>query len=349
MKVRSKKTDSDCIGSKRKCRRVIVGICVCVCVSAISMFAGFEYGLYSLKMQSTAGSDSGYDDGGRILQDEVSYQGKTYKLNKEIYTILCMGLDTENDMSEMGDVCGTGAQSDANFLIILDKKQNKMRLVAIPRDTMTDLETFYMTGEPLGLLKDHLALQYAFGNGGTESCELMERTVSRLFYNLPVDAYVAFSLNSIKNLNGMVGGVTVEIQQDFDTFKAGETVTLNNDQAYRFIRWRDCEESYSAQYRLQRQKQYLVAFIDKALEETRQDIRTPFQMYNGISDSILMNLSKVQMASLVLLGLKCDFTADDLIIIPGEQVQGEYYEEFHVNEDAFYEMVLDLFYTMEDA
>ena len=58
---------------------------------------------------------------------------------------------------------------------------------------MTDLETFYMTGEPLGLLRDHLALQYAFGNGGIESCKLMERAVSRLFYDFPVDAYVAFS------------------------------------------------------------------------------------------------------------------------------------------------------------
>lgn len=34
--------------------------------------------------------------------------------------------------------------------------------------------------------------------------------MSRLFYDFPVDAYVAFSLNSIENLNGMVGGVTVE-------------------------------------------------------------------------------------------------------------------------------------------
>jgi len=214
---------------------------------------------------------------------------------------------------------------------------------------MTDLETFYMTGEPLGLLRDHLALQYAFGNGGIESCKLMERAVSRLFYDFPVDAYVAFSLNSIENLNGMVGGVTVEIQQDFDDFKAGDTVTLNNEQAYHFIRWRDCEEAYSAQYRLQRQKQYLVAFIEKAMTATKQDMRTPFRMYNSISDSMLMDLSKAQMMSLVMLGLNCDFTEEDLLVIPGEQVQGQYYEEFHIDEQAFYELMLELFYTAEDA
>ena len=173
--------------------------------------------------------------------------------------------------------------------------------------------------------------------------------MSRLFYDFPVDAYVAFSLNSIENLNGMVGGVTVEIQQDFDDFKAGDTVTLNNEQAYHFIRWRDCEEAYSAQYRLQRQKQYLVAFIEKAMTATKQDMRTPFRMYNSISDSMLMDLSKAQMMSLVMLGLNCDFTEEDLLVIPGEQVQGQYYEEFHIDEQAFYELMLELFYTAEDA
>ena len=53
---------------------------------------------------------------------------------------------------------------------------------------------------------------------------------------IPGGCLCAFSLNSIENLNGMVGGVTVEIQQDFDDFKAGDTVTLNNEQAYHFIR-----------------------------------------------------------------------------------------------------------------
>ena len=52
-------------------------------------------------------------------------------------------------------------------------------------------------------------------------------------------------------------------------------------------------------------------------------------MYNSISDSMLMDLSKAQMMSLVMLGLNCDFTEEDLLVIPGEQVQGQYYEEFH--------------------
>ncbi|MFR5450592.1 MAG: hypothetical protein ACLTIG_04125 [Roseburia hominis] len=158
---------------------IVLGVLALAAVAGVA--GGYYYGLHSLKLQAVQGSDSGYSNDERTLDDKISYQGKTYVRNRDIYTVLCMGLDTENDMSEAGGASGSGAQSDANFLAIIDKKQKKIRLVAIPRDTMTDLETFYMTGEPLGLLRDHLALQYAFGNGGIESCKLMERAVSRLF------------------------------------------------------------------------------------------------------------------------------------------------------------------------
>lgn len=323
---------------------LLLVIIVCAAAGGIWLFA-----MHSLEKHAVCGTDSGYEIDGRVLEDTILYHGKTYRRNEEITTILCMGLDTENDMKAAGGVIGSGAQSDANFLVVIDSQQKKLRIVAIPRDTMTDLETFYMTGEPLGLLQDHLALQYAFGDGGTKSCELMERAVSRLFYNLPIDAYATFRLNSIESLNEMVDGVTVFLEQDFENYHAGETVTLNNEQAYRFVRWRDCDEAYSAQYRLQRQKEYLTAFVEKVIGETRADLRTPFRMYAGVSDSVLTNLSRTQILSLALTGISCEFSEESLQVVPGEQVMGDYYEEFHVDEKQFYEMILDLFYIGEDS
>ena len=330
------------------CRILLAVLLLVIIVCAAAGGIWFS-AMHSLGKHAVCGTDSGYETDGCVLEDTVLYHGKTYRRNEKISTILCMGLDTENDMKSAGGVIGSGAQSDANFLVVIDREQKKLRIVAIPRDTMTDLETFYMTGEPLGLLQDHLALQYAFGDGGTKSCELVERAVSRLFYNLPIDAYVTFSLNSIESLNGMAGGVTVFLEQDFENYHAGETVTLNNEQAYRFVRWRDCDEAYSAQYRLQRQKEYLTAFVEKVIGETRADLRTPFRMYAGISDSVLTNLSRTQILSLALTGISCGFSEESLQVVPGEQVMGDYYEEFHVDEEQFYEMILDLFYIGEDS
>lgn len=330
-------------------RRILLALAVIVVLGIAILFLFCRMGLNSLKKQAVTSASWEADAGEnrRVLGDVVTYQGKEYRRNEEMYVILCMGLDTENDMVEAGGLMGTGAQSDANFLVVVDAATRKLRVIAIPRDTMTEIETFYADGEPLGLLTDHLALQYAYGDGGARSCELMQCAVSRLFYDLPIDAYVTFSLNSIESLNGMVGGVTVEIQEDFDEFKAGETVTLTNEQAYHYIRWRDCEEAYSAQSRLERQKQYLTAFIEKAVAATRQDITTPFGMYAAVSDSMLINLSDTQIFSLVLLGLACDFGEDSFYVVPGEQRIGSYYEEYYVDEEKFYEMMLDIFYVSD--
>lgn len=329
--------------------RVLFALFAVILLCVVILFLFYQCGLHSLKKQAVTSEMWETDEGKnkRVLDELVSYQGKEYRRNEDVYVILCMGLDTENDMVAVGTEMGTGAQSDANFLVVVDEKKKKMSIIAIPRDTMTEIETFYADGEPVGLITDHLALQYAYGDGGTRSCELMECAVSQLFYALPIDAYVAFSLNSIEALNGMVGGVTVEIQEDFDGLKAGETVTLSNEQAYRYIRWRDCEEAYSAQGRLERQKQYLRAFIEKTVAYTRQDITKPFAMYDAVSDSILMNLSDTQILSLILLGIRCDFGEDSFYVVPGEQRMGSYYEEYYVDEQKFYEMLLEIFYVRD--
>lgn len=340
-------------GKKRRWGRYVFATVAGLALAVIAAGALLYFGsLRSLKGQAvTSDAWETYDSelGERVLPDTVSWNGREYRRNEKIYTILCMGIDTENDMVAEGTGMRSGAQSDANFLVVVDAKQDKLSVLAIPRDTMTEIACFDTEGTSTGVIKDHLALQYAYGDGGSRSCELMQQSVSRLFCHQPVDAYVTFSLNAIEALNGMVGGVSVVLMEDLDGHREGEEITLNNEQAYQYIRVRDCAEDYSAEYRLQRQKQYLTAFIEKVIAYTKEDIRTPFRMYEQVSDSVLTNLSDAQILSLVLLGLQCDFSEESLYIVPGEQVLGGYYEEYHVDEQGLYELILEIFYLEEDG
>ena len=79
---------------------IVLGVLALAAVAGVA--GGYYYGLHSLKLQAVQGSDSGYSNDERTLDDKISYQGKTYVRNRDIYTVLCMGLDTENDMSEAG-------------------------------------------------------------------------------------------------------------------------------------------------------------------------------------------------------------------------------------------------------
>lgn len=295
-----------------------------------------EIGKYQLKRQAVTAS-------GEKIPETVVHNGQTYHYNTDLYVILCMGIDTTNDMVRDGEV-GNARQSDANFLVILDRKNKTIKVVAIPRDTMTIIDFYDDQGRYAMSAKEHFALQFAYGDGGKASCVMTERTASRLMYGIPIHAYVCFNLRAIEVLNGMLGGVTVVPEEDFEDLRAGESITLNNEQAYRYVQSRDVDEACSAEGRLVRQKQYLTAFIQKAVMCTKADIHVPFQIYDQVSDHMITNVSDIQLFTLLMMGLQCEFTEESFYVVPGEQQIGNVYEEYHVDEEALYEMVLDVFY-----
>ena len=73
---------------------------------------------------------------------EVTYQGEKYVYNEELVSILFLGVDKEafEEGGTVGD--GKAGQADALFLLVLDTKTGKSRLIAISRDTMTDVNVY---------------------------------------------------------------------------------------------------------------------------------------------------------------------------------------------------------------
>lgn len=322
---------------RKRIRRIMYAIAGFLIICVLMVVTVCRAGRYLLKSQAVTASGSGYSD------LTISYNGVDYSYNKNLYVIFCMGIDTINDMVRDGEI-GNPRQSDANFLIILDEEKDNVSIIAIPRDTMTEIDIYDVTGRYIETTEEHFALQYAYGDGGRTSCEMTEFTASRLLYGIPINGYVCFNLRAIEVLNGMIGGTPVTPAEDFEELKAGETVTLSNEQAYRYVQLRDCEEDYSAAKRLERQKQYLQAFIQKAAACTKDDLRVPFRIYDQVSDHMITNISDIELMSLTVMGLQCDFSEIDFYVVPGEQQLGEVFEEYRVDEEALYKMILELFY-----
>ena len=79
---------------------------------------------------------------------EVTYQGEKYVYNEDLVSILFLGVDKE--AFEEGGMVGDGkaGQADALFLLVLDTKTGKNRLIAISRDTMsTSIQTLEILSE----------------------------------------------------------------------------------------------------------------------------------------------------------------------------------------------------------
>ena len=208
-------------------------------------------------------------------------------------------------------------------------------------------------GIDMGPLKTQICLQHAFGDGKRLSCSKTVDAVSGLFQNIPISGYLAMNMGGIPQMNDAVGGVEVTVQQDISfpkagvNLKKGQKVTLNGTQAYYYLHGRDTEEYDSATKRLQREEQYIVAYMDKLKKVSTENPDQVTEIYNSVSDYLV---TSVDFTSMIEQLMNYGFSEDQMYTVPGKTVEGKpidgkRYEEYHVDEDAMEELIMKVFYT----
>ena len=291
-----------------------------------------------------------------ILEDEgetITYKGETYLYNENVTAVLCMGIDREDIEGNVSTI-GQSGQADMLMLAILDTENGNVNLWNISRDSMTDVDIYNVDGDYIRTESLQACLAYAYGDGQKTSCENTVRAVSRLLYGMPIQSYAAIDLDAIRPLNDAVGGVEVMIHEEDilpPRFKPGTTVLLQGDDVEAYVRSRRTEQPDEPidtnNNRMARQRQYMMNFIQKALQMTKEDLTTPVKLFNIAmeDDHMITNLNMQKVAYLTTVFSKVNFTEESFRTVPGEVVAGEEYAEYHVDDEALYQMILDTFYV----
>ena len=279
--------------------------------------------------------------------DAIVYDGKSYVYNDHLTNYLLLGVDTDGSIQEKKEP-GSAGQSDSVFLISYDRVKETTVGLAIPRDTITQIEKFTPGGESLGFYSDHLNLQYAYGDGKRKSCELTSAAVSRLLSGLPVGGYAAINLDSIPRLTQLLGGVEVTVPDDSlsgknPDFVKGNKVVLDETNTETFVRSRDRQIEQSAITRMNRQKVFLEAFASKLAQEQKKDASTVTRLFETMKTEMVTNMSNDQFVDIAVAE-----RSGGIQTIPGETGHEEVYDVYRVDDAALYKMVLELFYTQTE-
>lgn len=277
----------------------------------------------------------------------ISYNGKNYVYNKNLDVYLFMGIDKEGPVEAAEDYV-SGGQSDAMFLFVMDREKEEVSVVSINRNTMTRVKTYSESGTDTGYVEAQICVQHGFGDGKKLSCSLAEKAVSHLFYNLPIDGYLAINVGAVPILNDSIGGVEVTVLNDLSypeknvELLAGDVVTLSGEEAYIYLRGRDTKEFDSSTLRLRRQEQYITAYLDKLEGIMKGSSSKLVSMYETLSPYIVSNMQVTELLEEIT---SYEYSQERLYTVPGETVMGEKFEEFHVDEDALYELIINVFYV----
>ena len=277
----------------------------------------------------------------------VLWNGKEYEYNDHLSNYLVLGIDTrEKTETSVGQA--DAGQADAIYLVSRDRVKNTVTVISVPRDTMTEIETFTPGGESLGKSTDHISLSYAYGDGGHESCRLAREAVSNLFYGLPIQGYCAVNMDGISALVQSVGTVTVTVPNDsleaeYPEFTAGSQVTLNEENTEIFVRYRDTDERQSALARMERQEEFIRALGAAVKALAAQDSGFAGQLYETMRPYMVTSMGNDEFVR--LMQSAAEGGASEGWTVPGQPVDGQYYDEYHVDDEALYEKIIETFYT----
>lgn len=290
-------------------------------------------------------SDTG-DNVEKWQEGLVEYKGENYIYNSKLKIYLLMGIDNEGPVETAKDSV-SGGQSDAMFLLVSDEENEKLSVISINRNTMTEVEVYDKTGNQVGKWNAQICVQHGFGDGKKLSCIRSVNAVSKLFNNIPIYGYIAINMGAIPALNDAVGGVTVKVLSDLNysdrnvNLKKGEEVKLNGNEAYCYLRGRNINEFDSASDRLRRDEQYLMNFMKILKNEETADVNKAVRVYNSISDYLVTN---VDFKEVMKNFMDFEVQKEDIYTVPGKTTMGEEFEEYHVEDDEFRDLIMKVFY-----
>lgn len=278
----------------------------------------------------------------------LTRDGVEYFPRQDITVVMVLGIDREGPVADSGSYQNPGA-ADLALLLVFDHLDRSCDVLQLNRDTMVTMPVLGLGGRPAGETYGQLALCYTYGSGLEDSCENAKQTLSNLLYGLKIDYYVAMHMDAIPIFNDAVGGVTVEVTDDFSQVDPSiplGAVTLQGDQAVSFVRSRHGVGDQLNLSRIRRQQDYAQGFLDAF--RARQEEGTGFvlEAYEAASPYLITDCSPAAVSAMV--ERYGDYDLAGIVTPPGENVLGEEYFEFHLDEQALDAIILDLFYAPKE-
>jgi len=279
-----------------------------------------------------------------LVSKTVTRDGIDYFPRQDITVVMALGID-ERGPVQSSDSYRNHGESDAVILMILDHKEESCTLLCLNRDTMVNMPVLGLGGKKAGTFYGQLALAHTYGDGLHNSCENTRQTISDLLGGITIDHYVAMNMEGISILNDAVGGVTVDVVDDFSKVDPSITgrVTLNGMQALTYVQTRHDVGDQLNITRMGRHETYMRGLMTAIRQKMDNSDTFALDLYSKMEAYIVTDSSATVISSLME---RCsDYTLKEIVIPEGENVLTEEYYEFYVNEETLEDLTLRLFYA----
>ncbi len=321
--------------SKRKKLIIVLSLFLVFVITLVSsFFIMVKIGEIRLR-NSLVSSQKVHDDDSEEKFDVIYHNGKKYKYNTDLINLLLIGIDADNKDKE------SQGQADALYLVSVDNKKNKVKIVGISRNTMCDFGMVGIDGEIYSTEHGQICLAFAYGNDDMQSSKNCVDAVSNLLYNVPINGYYTLYLDAISKLVDAVGGVEVAMDKnDVDTrfYNANsKSIVLDGKTAYSYVQAR----GNSNGPRVERHKKFIAGFIKSAKKSVAKDLTLPFKLANEMKK---YSVTDIDITSAVYLATEAINWDIEFVNIKGEYGVEDGWETFTVDDADLKDVIIGNFY-----
>ncbi len=327
--------------SKRKVKRTPIVISIMLILVLVICYSGYRI------VGMLSPMDNG--DGGPVIDTKtIVKDGVSYYPRHDITVIMLLGIDQKGTVVDSGSYNNKG-QADMVALAVFDEADKTYSILLLNRDTMVDIPILGLGGKSAGTIHAQLALSHNQGSGLWDSCENVAKTLNMFLGNFTIDHYFSLRMDGISVLNDAVGGVKVNVTDDFSqidpTIKKGEMV-LKGEQALSYVRIRKDIGDQLNVSRMERHKEYMNNFFEAFKSKLEDDGDFVKDAYDSVKDYIVSDCDLKSLSSLI--GRYSDYTLKEIVTPDGENKKGTTYMEFNVDEEKLQDLIIDMIYKKVD-
>lgn len=275
----------------------------------------------------------------------ITRNGIDYYPRQDVTVMLVIGTDQSGPVKS-SNYYRNEASADSVVLLLFDETNYNCTVLYLNRDTMLEMDTLGVRGEYAGPAYGQLALAHTYGTGLEDSCVNVKNTLMKFIHGLTIDYYVSVNMDAVPILNDAVGGVTVNVTEDFSkvdrTIKMGEQ-TLMGDQVLSYVRTRKNVSDQKNVTRMERHKEYIYGFLNKLREKELEDASFILNVYEQVAPYLVSDCPISTLSG--MMERYADFDIKEIVSPEGENVLGDEHYEFYVDEEKLDELIVRLFYA----
>ncbi|MFD1848640.1 LCP family protein [Oceanobacillus bengalensis] len=282
---------------KRKLRKRVYLILIPLVIAFVGILSYASY----LYIKADSVLSESYEDDGR---EKSELRQTVVDPTEDNVSVLIMGIDA-SDVRKNAD----NSRTDTLMVATLNKKENSVKLVSIPRDSLVYIPE-------LGY-EDKINHAHAFG--GTK---LTIETVENLL-EIPIDYYVKLNFEAFIDVVDAVGGITVDVPYEFTEqnskdkagaihLLAGEQ-QLNGEEALALARTRKLDSDIE---RGKRQQEIIKAVVAKSVSVN--SLLNIDDVIEAVGSNMTTNMTFSEMKSFVSYGTSGKNLDFETITLEGE-------------------------------